>query len=96
MPGVAGKTTFSESWAASKVMEAISDIQTNTNLVGKRKPEVGGFILRPTGRRFIVPDVMHMGGKDTGTLRYLRSTRGHSWLKAFKLEAAAKGLTAEC
>lgn len=34
---------------------------------------------------------LHMGGKDTGILRYLRNTRGHSWLKSFKLEAAAKG-----
>lgn len=26
-----------------------------------------------------------MGGRDTGTLRYLRNTRGHEWLAKFKL-----------
>lgn len=28
---------------------------------------------------------LHMGGKDTGTLRYLRNTLGHEWLEKFKL-----------
>jgi len=28
---------------------------------------------------------LHMGGKDTGTLRYLRNTLGHTWLEKFKL-----------
>lgn len=27
----------------------------------------------------------HMGGQDTGTLRYLRNTLGHDWLMDYKL-----------
>ncbi len=28
---------------------------------------------------------LHMGGRDTGILRYIRNTRGHEWLDKFKL-----------
>lgn len=30
----------------------------------------------------------HMGGADTGTLRMIRNTRGHSWLEKYRLPKA--------